>query len=175
MFELAPATKKLLKLFSDAEYGREFTYAEILKETGCDLVERDRQRIYTVVRRLERDHRRTLLNLRGRGYKVALAREHVSSMRIRGGKAKKQVSLARRTGEATPLDRLDDMQRRELVDQMAFNAYVVDAFRHQSRWNYNQDQRILAIEQELKALRGRDPAVIEGEVVEEHGEDGQSA
>lgn len=168
MFELHAKTKKLLDLFASAEYGTEFSYAHILQESGCDLMQGDRQRIYTVVRRLERDHRRTLLNLRGRGYKIAQPGEHVESMRVRAGKAKRHVSLARRTGDATPLDLLTDTERRSLADQMAFNAHVVQALKYQSAWNRTQDDRIAAIEAEVRRLKGqRDLQVVEGEATEE--------
>lgn len=166
MFELHPKTKKLLERFASADYGTEFSYAQILQETDCDLLDGDRQRIYTVIRRLERDHRRTLMNLRGRGYKVAEPGEHVESMRIRSGRAKRHMALARRTGDATPLDLLDDTERRTLADQMAFNSHVVQALRYQSSWNRQQDDRIAEIEAELRKLRGV-PEVIEGEATEE--------
>lgn len=165
MFELHPKTKKLLEEFAAADYGAEFSYAEILQSTGCDLLDGDRQRIYTVIRRLERDHRRTLMNLRGRGYRVAKPGEHVESMRVRTGRAKRHMALARRTGDATPLDLLDDSERRTLADQMAFNSHVVQALRYQSSWNRDQDERIAAIEDELRQLRSRD--VVEGVAFDE--------
>lgn len=168
MFELHAKTKKLLECFASADYGTEFSYAEILQKTGCDLVESDRQRIYTVVRRLERDHRRTLMNLRGRGYKVARPAEFVESARVRTGRAKRHVSLAKRTLDATPLDLLNDVERRTHADQMAFNSQVVQALKYQSVWNASQDDRIAAIEAELRELRGKpDLEVIEGSAVEE--------
>ncbi len=168
MFELHIRTRKLLDLFAAADYGTEFTYAEILQKTGCDLLEGgNRQRVYTAIRRLERDHRRTLLNLRGRGYKVAKPAEHVEAMRVRAGRAKRHMSLARRTGDATPLDLLDDRERRALADQLAFNTHVVGALRFQSAWNRSQDDRIAAIEEDLRELRGRPPEAIEGDATEE--------
>lgn len=165
MFEIHPKTKKLLHLFANADYGTEFSYALILQETGCDLVEDDRQRIYTVVGRLERDHHRTLLNVRGMGYKVAQPNEFVGSMRVRNGRAKRHVSLARRTGDAAPREMLTDPERQELTDQMAFVARVNQAFLQQSQWNYRTTERIAMIEEELRELRSRETS-IEGSVVE---------
>lgn len=170
MVELHPKTRKLLDLFARAEYGTELSYARILQETDCDLVEGDRQRIYTVIRRLERDHRRTLLNLRGYGYKVADPNEFVKSMRVRTTRAKRHISLARRTGEATPLDRLTDGERQVVADQMAFNAHVWQALKEQSVWNRTTDDRVSRVEaelRELRELRGLAGPVVEGEATEE--------
>lgn len=164
MFELAPKTEKLLGLFASSDYGTEFSYEKILSETGCDLREGDRQRIYTVVRRLERDHRRTLLNLRGRGYKVAQPGEFVGSMRVRAGRAKTQIVLAERTGQATPLELLNDIESREHADYGVFVSRVKQAFAYQTAWNAQQDRRIAEIERKL----GMDnPATIEGDAVED--------
>lgn len=164
MFELASKTKRLLAMFEKAPYGAEFTYAQILQETECDLMEGDRQRIYTVVRRLERDHRRTLLNLRGRGYKVARPGEFVSAMRVRGGKARRQIVLASRTGNAAPLELLKDGESRDLADYQAFTSRVQAAFKVQTVWNEQQDERLRQIEQRLGITEA---ATVEGDAVED--------
>lgn len=133
MFELAPKTKKLLELFIAAPYGATFTYAEILHKTGCDLMERDRQRIYTVIRHLERSHQKTLLNQRGLGYKVAQPNQHVDSMMIRKGRASRQVALARRTGAATPIDLLSSDEVRTWADAQAWMSRAEQMLLHHNR------------------------------------------
>ena len=82
MFELPPKTKRMLEFFASVPYGTETTYAKILQDTDCDLMDGDRRYVYTVVARLERDHQRTLRNQRGRGYKVAEPGEFVDSARV---------------------------------------------------------------------------------------------
>jgi hypothetical protein len=133
MFELAPKTRKLLDLFVNADYGDSFTYGEILQATGCDLMEADRQRTYTVVRRLERDHEKTLLNQRGVGYKVANPNEHVSSMMVRKGRAGKQIQLARRTGSATPVGMLSPAEVTTWVDAQAWMGRAEQIIAHHDR------------------------------------------
>lgn len=167
MFDLHPKTRKLLDLFATADYGKEFSYAEILSRTECDLLEGERQRVYTVIRRLERDHRRTLLNVRGRGYKVALPGEHVLSMRVRTARATRHVVLARRTGEATPMDRLSEDERQLMANQLAFNSHVWQTLRDQSVWNRSTDDRIARVEAELRELRARRVDAVEGDAVED--------
>ena len=159
MFQLSPKTRRLLALFVNADYGREFTYAEILQETECDLLEGDRQRVYSVVRVLEREHRKTLLNMRGRGYKVAHPREHVESMGIRKRRAGKQIVLATRTGQATALEHLSEQEVRSLADTQVAISRVAQALQY-------HDQRLARIEQHLGIAE--DPPV-DGEAEEVQG------
>lgn len=159
MFQLSPKTRRLLGLFVDAEYGAEFTYAEILHETECDLMESDRQRVYSVNRILERDHRRTLLNLRGRGYKVAHPREHVEAMTIRKRRAGNQIELATRTGQATAIEMLDDGELRTFADTQVAISRVAQALQY-------HDQRLARIEQKL----GLNEPAVEGDAEEIQGE-----
>lgn len=158
MFELAPATRKLLALFRDADYGTMFPYAEILEATECDVMGSDRSRIYTVNRRLELDHDRTLLNVRGQGYKVALPSEHVGSMQVRRERAGKQVALARRTGSAAPVALLDDDDRRTLVNIVGHLGRIEQAIGA-------HDARLEAIERHL----GLQVDVVDGEATEDAG------
>jgi len=133
MFELAAKTKKLLDLFVNAPYGTTFTYGQILQATGCDLSEQDRQRIYTVRDHLERNHQKTVLNLRGLGYKVAEANQHFDSMMVRKGRASRQVALARRTGAATNLSLLDRDEVKTLSDAQAWMSRAEQILLHHDR------------------------------------------
>jgi len=151
MFELHPKTKKLLELFATAPYGTTFTYAEILQATDCDLMEGDRQRIYTVLRRLERDHQRTLLNQRGTGYKVADPTEHVSSMLVRKGRAGRQIQLAQRTSSATNLDHLNSVQVQTWADATAWISRASQILAH-------HDRRIERLEERMNRV---DPDGVE--------------
>ena len=133
MFELHPKTKKLLELFASAPYGAAFTYGEILHETECDLMGADRQRIYTVLRRLERDHQKTLINQRGIGYRIAEPSEHVGSMMVRKGRAGRQIQLADRTGTATNLDLLNPGQVQTWADATAWISRASQVLAHHDR------------------------------------------
>lgn len=157
MFELAAKTKKLLDLFASAPYGTTFTYGQILQATNCDLIERDRQRIYTVIRHLERYHQKTLLNLRGIGYKVAEPNQHVDSMMTRKGRASRQVALARRTGSATPLDLLDRNEVKTWSDAQAWMSRAEQILAH-------HDRRIERLEARMNRVDpvGKKPLEIEG-------------
>lgn len=159
MFELAPATRKLLTLFVEADYGTVFTYAAILAETECDLTGPDRSRIYTVIRRLELDHERTLMNVRGSGYKVALPSEHVASMQVRRERAGQQVALARRTGSATSVARLGSDDRVALVNIVSHLGRIEQAIGA-------HDARLEAIERHLGLGAGD---VVDGEARDETG------
>lgn len=156
MFQLSPKTRRLLALFIDADYGAEFTYAEILQETECDLLETDRQRVYSVNRILERDHRRSLLNIRGRGYKVAHPREHAESMTIRKHRAGKQIQLAARTGQATAIEQLTEGELRTFADTQVAISRVAQALQY-------HEQRLARIEQKLGLA---DEPAVEGEAEE---------
>lgn len=162
MFELHPKTTKLLELFVDAEYGTSFTYGEILQATECDLLEGDRQRIYTVLRRLERDHQRTLVNLRGIGYKIAHPAEHVSSMMVRKGRAGRQVQLAQRTGSATNLDMLDTTQVQSWADATAWISRASQILAH-------HDRRIERLEERMNRVdpEGEEEPPVNGTAEEE--------
>lgn len=156
MFQLSPKTRRLLALFTDADYGTEFTYAEILQETECDLMEGDRGRVYSVNRILERDHRKSLLNMRGRGYKVAHPRDHAGSMTLRKHRAGKQIELAARTGEATAIDRLNEQELRTFADTQVAISRVAQALQY-------HEKRLARIE---KRLGLTDEPVVEGEAEE---------
>lgn len=142
MFRLSPKTRRLLALFVEADYGSEFTYAEILNATECDLLEGDRQRIYSVVRILERDHRKTLVNMRGRGYKVPHPRDHPESMTQRKHRAGKQIELAARTGQATALELLSEGELRTFADTQVAISRVAQALQY-------HESRLARIEQQL--------------------------
>lgn len=156
MFQLSPKTRRLLALFVEADYGAEFTYAQILQKTECDLLDSDRQRIYSVVRILERDHRKSLLNIRGRGYKVAHPREHVEAMTLRKHRAGKQIELAARTGQATAIEQLSESELRTFADAQVAISRVAQALEY-------HEQRLARIEQQLGIAEA--PAV-EGEAEE---------
>lgn len=149
MFELHEKTKALLNLFEKAPYGTSFTYAQILNETECDVAGPDRHRILTVNRRLEKNSRKTLMNMRGVGYKIADPGEHVDSMRHRGDRAKTQLVRAKRTGEATPLEMLDDVGLATLTDQQVFNARVMQAFSVVSQRFSKHEKRLEVLEREI--------------------------
>lgn len=142
MFQLQQKTKDLIRLFVEADYGTEFTYAQILAETECDVMEKERHRIYTAVGVLEREHRKTLVNLRGRGYKVALPGEHAQEMLGRKRRVRKQVGLATRTGKATPLERLNDSELRSFADAQVAIGRLAQAVDH-------HDRRIARLEQHV--------------------------
>ena len=166
MFELAPETKKLLDLFAKGGLRHR---VQLCGDSASDRLRSRGRRSsadYTVIRRLERDHCRTLLNLRARGYKVARPGEFVTSMRVRGGKAKRQIVLAKRTEAATPWDLLSEMEGQELTDYSVFVSRVDQAFARVDRELSSQDRRIAAIEDELRERRNQHP-VIEGDAVEE--------
>jgi hypothetical protein len=158
MFQLSPKTRRLLALFADADYGAEFTYAEILQETECDLVESDRQRVYSVNRILERDHRKSLMNIRGRGYKVAHPREHAEAMTIRKHRAGKQIQLATRTGQATAIEQLSEQELRTFADTQVAISRVAQALLY-------HDQRLARIEQKLGIV---DEPAVDGVAEEIH-------
>lgn len=152
MFKLSPKTRRLLDLFVNADYGTEFTYAEILKETECDLLESDRQRIYSVNRILERDHRKSVLNMRGHGYKVAHPREHSESMKLRKHRAGKQIQLAQRTGSATNIALLSSQETQVLADMQVWVSRVSQALQY-------HDNRLSRIEKRLGIV---DEPAVEG-------------
>jgi hypothetical protein len=164
MFEIHPDTQKLLDLFCDADYGQMFSYAKIRQETGVDLME-DRQRIYTVNKRLQKDHLRTLRNVRGQGYKVALPGEHRVSADERIIRSRKQVGRGLETIKATPFSLLTDEESRESSDVGARMSMIVRAFEQQSLWNRQQDRRLKRIEKRLNIDHVDE--VIEGEAIEE--------
>lgn len=116
MFQLQPKTRHLVELFMDAPYGTEFTYAQILQATECDVTDVDRQRIYRVIHILERDHQRTLLNNRGRGYRVAQPGEFADSMMSRRRRAGTQIEKAIHTGNGAPTTQMSDSERQRLTD-----------------------------------------------------------
>lgn len=159
MFQMSPKTRKLLDLFLDADYGTAFTYAEILDRTGCDLMGEDRQRIYSVVKVLEREHQRTLANLRGRGYRVALPHETVNLVQERKRRAGHHLVLAKRTGESANISRLDENQTRELVNELVHLSRVSQALK--VRVDEHED-RISRIEREI-GLKGEE---VEGSAEE---------
>jgi hypothetical protein len=160
MFQLAPKTRSLLEFFLDAPYGAEFTYEEIQEATECDAQDEDRQRVYSVNRILERDHRRTLLNMRGRGYKVALPREHVESMGVRKRRAGTQIELAQRTSAATNISLLNDSEVQTWSDMTAWVSRVAQALQH-------HDRRIANIE---KHLGIESPQTVDGIAEEDQGQ-----
>jgi hypothetical protein len=142
MFEMAAETKALLDYFLRLDYGDVARYAVILEETGCDVAAGDRSRIYSVVRRLEAQHDRTLVNVRGLGYKVAQPAEHVDVMTIRKGRAGRQIELAQRTGKATSLRHLDTTEAQRLSDAMNHLSRISQAVDF-------HDRRIERIERHL--------------------------
>lgn len=146
MFQLSPKTRKLLDFFIEADYGDEFSYAEILATTGCDLLGKDRQRIYTVVKILEREHKRSLANMRKRGYKVAFPHENIDLMQERKRRASHHLQLARRTGDSTNIAKLDENQTRELADELVHLSRVQQALAHRME---EHERRIKRIETEI--------------------------
>jgi hypothetical protein len=133
-FGLADDTKKLLALFLAADYGTTLTYPEITERTGLDAAGKDRQRVYSVLRVLERDHRRTLQCVRGVGYKVANPAEHVESMSIRRARAGTQIEKANRTGKATNIALLSDVELTSLSDALVWCSRVEQALtQHDTR------------------------------------------
>lgn len=139
---MAAATKALLDYFLRLDYGDVARYAVILDETGCDVTAGARSRIYSVVRRLEAEHDRTLVNVRGVGYRVALPAEHVNVMSIRKGRAGRQIELAQRTGKATSLQHLDAGESQRLSDAMNHLSRISQAVTY-------HDRRIERIERHL--------------------------
>lgn len=157
MFQLAPKTKKLLALFATADYGTEFSYAEIRAKSDCDLLDTDRQRVYSVIRVLEREHNKTLTNVRGRGYIVTPPNQFVMEGEGRHRRARKQIGLAARTLSAVPIALLDPIETRVLSDQQVFNQRIAQAFA-------NHEERIARLEERLGM---QDDLPIEGEATEE--------
>lgn len=152
MFTLAPETKRLLDLFLDAQYGTVFSYGQILKETGLDVMEKDRGRIYSVNRILERDHMRSVLNVRGVGYKVALPQEHRVSMAIRKGRAGSQIERAIKTGGAANIALLDPVETQTLADMTVHMTRVHQALAH-------HDARIARLEEWKNKVAPEEPPI----------------
>jgi hypothetical protein len=161
MFQLSPKTEKLVVLFASADYGVSFTYADILRTTDCDLLGADRQRVYSAIRVLEREHERTLSCDCGVGYTVTPPERFKAELEGRIRAAGKQMVRAKHTGEAAPLKRLDDVQRRELVAVQTHVA-VLD---QQLRGIAKRTARIeAALQREGIEL---DPPTIDGTAIEE--------
>lgn len=156
MFQLAPKTKRLVDLFADAEYGDSFTYAEILRETDCDVAGDDRTRIYSAIRVLEREHEKTLTNERGQGYLVTPPERFKDEIQGRIRTAGKQMIRAKHTGSAAPLSKLDDTQRRELVAVQTHVAVLDQQMR-------GINKRVERIE---KVLGIEEPQTVDSEAVE---------
>lgn len=142
MFKLADDTKRLLDLFISTDYGTTLTYVDIVEKTGLDVSSEHRQRMYTVNNILERDHLRSIQNVRGVGYRVAHPREHVESISIRRRRAGRQISKASKTASATNISRLNSDESRELADAQVWVTRVEQAL------NFH-DKRISAIEAKL--------------------------
>lgn len=161
MFQMAPKTQALLDYFLVLDYGDLARYGQILQATKCDVMDTDRSRVYSVVRRLENEHERTLLNERGVGYRVARPAEHLASMGIRKGRASRQIELAQKTGRATAVSLLDDDESRRLSDAMNHLSRISQAVAHHDvrldrieRHDAHRDERMERIEKHLGMADG---------------------
>ena len=154
MFEISPKTSKLIEWFLGCERGETQSYAKILSETDCDLAAGDRHRVYVAQRALEAHHNRSLICERGRGYKVALANEHVGAMLERKGRARTQMGLARRTADAVAWSDLTEPELARHVEVQGHLAAIEAVITH-------HDRRLRKIEKHL----GLDEATVDGDAV----------
>lgn len=160
-------------LFSGAEVGRIFSIGEISAALGFDITN-SRGPVYQGIALLqERDHR-TALNVRGEGYRIAAANEHVMLARERRTRAARQIRRGVRTLQGTRLAELTpselavheqqairlDAHERQLrahdkrlhVLEAAQQGLSVRVDREEAR-SSGTDERLARLERELRVLR----------------------
>jgi hypothetical protein len=135
-----------------------FTLAELDEASGVDLVA-SRAALYDAIRLLQDRDRRTAVNVRGVGYRIAAAREHADQARNRRKRAGRQVRRGLETLRGT---RVEDLSVLELA-QHEQQTIRLDAHSRQLR---QHDQRITSLEQAQAITEGR--LKVQGRKLVEH-------
>jgi hypothetical protein len=144
--------------------GDTVTYGALEESLGRDI-RSDRGPIYRAMRRLERDHMRTLFAIPNVGYKVAHAAEHEGIVRSRQRRSRRQVSkgisVARATDRSalstTERQRIDALEERMTrLDQMMRAgdkrlARIEEVTRRAAAESATASARVAALEEKLTA------------------------
>ncbi|HEX7461746.1 MAG TPA: hypothetical protein VF317_06205 [Dermatophilaceae bacterium] len=99
MFEIKgdrPRWETVYDLFHGANVGDVITHDALSEALGYDVLT-DRSPVYKATEVLQREDRRTTANVKGRGYRIAAAREHAPLAEDRQRRARRQI----RRGKAT--------------------------------------------------------------------------
>ncbi len=151
---------------SGAEVGHLFTLDELGEQTEVDLTV-NRGPLYAAIKLLEEREHHTLIAVRGRGYQVAAAVEHLDQARKRQTRARRQIGkgchtlAATKVTELTPLQvaeyerlttRMDGLQTQlRKVDRRV--AVLEQAQEVQAVADADRDAKIARLERELMAAR----------------------
>jgi hypothetical protein len=108
------------------DHARELPYGALVSYQKLDnLLERDsrsnRSAIYSAIKHLELNEKRTMMCIPKQGYKVAEPPEHLTLARKRRTRARRQVAMGIRTISATAREQLDSEQARRLDE---FELYL---------------------------------------------------
>lgn len=140
----------IIDLVKEATPGRIFAYSEISDalSVGSDRqfdVPAVRCSVLGAISMLERLYKRTLLNVRNTGYKLAKAEEHMLIAGIRSDRANRQLKKGLSTLTNVKWDEMDENTRRAHEGQLL----IMSAFYQQ---NVAMDRRMRKMEETIKAL-----------------------
>jgi len=140
----------VIDLVKEATPGTIFAYEKIADalSDGTDRqfdVPAVRYSVLGAVSMLEKLHKRTLLNVRSIGYKLARAEEHMLIAGVRSDRANRQLRKGLSTLTHVKWDEMDDNTRRAHEGQLL----IMSAFYQQ---NVAMDRRMRKMEETIKAL-----------------------
>lgn len=140
----------VIDLVKEADPGNIFSYAEIgnALSVGCDRqfdVPAVRCSVLSSISMLEKLYKRTLLNVRSTGYKVAKAEEHMLIAVVRSDRANRQLKKGLSTLTNVKWDEMDENTRRAHEGQLL----IMSAFYQQ---NIAMDRRMRKMEETIKSL-----------------------
>lgn len=156
----------------DAEYGRSFTYAELNVLAEVTDIRRERWIVDRTRTQLVRSDRRYLENLRGVGYRVVEAEEHLGAGNAYRKKSMRAAGRSTKVLAATDLSRIKDPAVRESILGLENRmSRLQQQLRHQDERlrttertaerlkteTAGHEDRLKAVEEKLRRMAGESP------------------
>lgn len=125
-----------------------YPYEELHTLLGFESRDRVRQVVVSAIPRLLKEHSRTLMNIRGQGYKLAKASEHMAVAHLRRRRADRQLKMGLLTLKQVRWDEMDKQTRLAHEGQLMVMSAI---YQNQQLVQRRQD----AIEQSIMNLTER--------------------
>lgn len=120
--------RDLYEAIKDRPRGDLVTYEELdAMVMSGDIRGRDRWQIYRSDEELRRVDQKTLVNIRGVGYRIALAEEHLDVANTHRLRGKRQARKAWKVADATDLSQIADPSVRKAITDLSDHMHNVEA------------------------------------------------
>jgi hypothetical protein len=156
--DVLPAWKKLYDLIHDRPFGAVVSYVEIDKALN-GMYKNSRQPIYKCCKTMELNDFKTLVNERGKGYRVAKPLEHIELGKGRVLRSSRQLFKGKRVLNATDTTHLSVDDKQALRDTQARLASILEAAN--KRGPKKVDVEVNAVKNEPADVQARDKRIEE--------------